>query len=124
MILLNNESVYRGDIWLADLTGASAGVEQGGSKKPVIILQNDIGNRYSPSVIVAVVTSSKTKKEIPTHVYLDAVKNGLEKDSVALLEQIKTIDRYRLLRKLTTICDEDMKKVESTLLFSLGFGSN
>ena len=108
----------RGDIFMADLSFV-VGAEQGGSVKPVVILQNDIGNKFSPTVIVAVLTS-RVKKHMVTHVYLDAVKNGLEMDSIVLLEQIKTIDKRRLMFKMTSISEEDMKNVEIAIKASLG----
>lgn len=107
----------RGDVYLADLSFV-VGAEQGGSVKPVLIIQNEIGNKYSPTLIVCVLTS-KVKKMQVTHVHLDAKKNGLDRDSIALLEQIRTIDKNRLIGKVAEISSEDMKKVNNALKASL-----
>lgn len=115
-------NIKRSDVWMADLSFV-VGSEQGGSVKPVIVLQNDTGNRYSPTIIVCVVTS-RVKKEMPTHVYLEANKNGLNRDSYALLEQIKTIDKMRLLYKVTNVSDDDMRKIDQTLMFSCGIAEH
>ncbi|MNW56831.1 mRNA interferase EndoA [compost metagenome] len=108
----------RGDVFLADLSFV-VGAEQGGSNKPVLIIQNEIGNRFSPTVIVCVLTS-RVKKEQVTHVCLDAKKNGLDRNSIALLEQIRTIDKKRLINKVAQISKEDMLKVDNALMASLG----
>ena len=116
-----NVDCKRGDVFLADLS-CVVGSEQGGLSRPVLILQNDVGNRYSPTVIVCVLTSQIDKikrKNQPTHVYLDNVKNKLEKPSFALLEQIKTIDKRRLIEKVSTISLDDMKKIDEALKISL-----
>jgi len=108
----------RGDIFYADLSPV-VGSEQGGIR-PVIIIQNDVGNKYSPTVIVAAITSQINKAKLPTHVEISAVEYGLNKDSVALLEQIRTIDKKRIKEKIGHMTETDMKKVESALLVSLG----
>ena len=90
----------RGDIYYADLSPV-VGSEQGGVR-PVLIVQNDVGNRYSPTVIAAAITSQKEKSKLPTHIELDSKNCGLSKDSVVLLEQIRTIDKRRLREKMGT----------------------
>jgi mRNA interferase MazF len=111
-------TMKRGDIFYADLSPV-VGSEQGGIR-PVIIIQNDVGNKYSPTVIVAAITSQINKAKLPTHVEISAVEYGLNKDSVALLEQIRTIDKKRIKEKIGHMTETDMKKVESALLVSLG----
>ncbi len=96
------------------------GSEQGGIR-PVLILQNDIGNRYSPTIIVAAITSKTGKTKLPTHIELEGERHGLPKDSVILLEQIRTIDKKRLKEKLGGLNSYAMNKVENGLRVSLGF---
>ncbi|GAV11339.1 type II toxin-antitoxin system PemK/MazF family toxin [Paenibacillus sp. NAIST15-1] len=108
----------RDDIWLADL-GGSAGSEQGGIR-PVLLISNDIGNRFSPVVIGAVISSATTKKRMPTHVSLPANRHGLIKDSFVGTEQLKTIDKWCLIEKLTTIDEETMDEINEALILSLG----
>lgn len=110
--------VRRGDIFFADLSPV-IGSEQGGTR-PVLILQNDIGNQYSPTTIVAAITSQITKAKLPTHIEMVALPNGLEKDSVILLEQLRTIDKSRLLEKVTSLSEEMMVKVNKAIEISLG----
>lgn len=110
--------VKRGDIFYADLSPV-IGSEQGGIR-PVIIMQNDIGNRYSPTVIVAAITSQINKAKLPTHVEISSEEYGLNRDSVVLLEQVRTLDKRRLKEKIGHMTDEDMKKVNSALLISFG----
>lgn len=110
--------VKRGDIFYADLSPV-IGSEQGGVR-PVLIIQNDVGNRYSPTVIVAAITSQINKAKLPTHVEICCEDYGLTKDSVILLEQVRTIDKRRLKEKIGHISDELMKKVDDALLISLG----
>lgn len=110
--------VKRGDVFFADLSPV-VGSEQGGVR-PVLILQNDIGNRFSPTVIVAAITAQIQKAKLPTHVEIDAKKYGFERDSVILLEQIRTIDKSRLTDKITHLDDEMMEKVDEALQISLG----
>lgn len=95
------------------------GSEQGGVR-PVLIIQNDIGNRFSPTVIVAAITAQIQKAKLPTHVEIDAKRYGFDRDSVILLEQIRTIDKQRLTDKITHLDDEMMKRVEDALQISLG----
>lgn len=109
--------VKRGDIFYADLSPV-IGSEQGGIR-PVIIVQNDIGNKYSPTVIVAAITSQINKAKLPTHVEISSEEYGLNRDSVVLLEQIRTLDKKRLKEKIGHMTDSDMKKVNKSLLISL-----
>jgi mRNA interferase MazF len=110
--------VKRGDIFYADLSPV-VGSEQGGVR-PVIIIQNDVGNKYSPTVIVAAITSQINKAKLPTHVEISSEEYGLNKDSVVLLEQIRTLDKRRLKEKIGHMTDEDMSKVDEALLISVG----
>lgn len=109
--------IHRGDIYYADLRPVM-GSEQGGIR-PVLIIQNDIGNRHSPTVICAAITSKMNKAKLPTHVELDAKKYDLVKDSVVLLEQLRTIDKQRLKDKVCQLDHEIMKKVGKALRISL-----
>ncbi|HHY04779.1 MAG TPA: type II toxin-antitoxin system PemK/MazF family toxin [Thermoanaerobacterales bacterium] len=117
---VNNLSVRRGDIFYADLNPV-VGSEQGGTR-PVLIVQNDVGNKYSPTVIIAAITSQIDKAKLPTHVELKGDEYKLEKDSVVLLEQLRTIDKKRLKGKITFLDKEMMSKVEKALKISLGLG--
>ena len=110
--------VKRGDIFYADLSPV-VGSEQGGIR-PVIIIQNDIGNKYSPTVIVAAITSQINKAKLPTHVEISSEEYGLNKDSVVLLEQIRTLDKRRLKEKIGHMTDNDMGKVDNALKVSIG----
>ena len=110
--------VKRGDIFYADLSPV-VGSEQGGVR-PVIVIQNDIGNKYSPTVIIAAITSQINKAKLPTHVEISSEDYGLNKDSVVLLEQIRTLDKRRLKEKIGHMTDEDMQKVNDALLISVG----
>ncbi len=110
--------VKRGFIFFADLSPV-VGSEQGGFR-PVLIVQNNVGNKYSPTVIVAAITSHIEKAKLPTHVELSAGEHGLEKDSVVLLEQIRTIDKQRLQQKITEMDENIMSKVNEALKISLG----
>ena len=109
--------VKRGDIFYADLSPV-IGSEQGGIR-PVIIIQNDIGNKYSPTVIVAAITSQINKAKLPTHVEISSEEYGLNRDSVVLLEQIRTLDKKRLKEKIGHMTDNKMKKVDKSLLISI-----
>ena len=108
--------IRRGDIFYADLSPV-VGCEQGGIR-PVLVIQNDIGNRYSPTVIVAAITS-KSKKELPTHVNLGCMET-LQKNSVVLLEQIRTIDRIRLLEYIGSVSRLRMLLIDEALSLSVG----
>jgi len=110
--------VKRGEIYFADLYPV-VGSEQGGVR-PVLIIQNDIGNRFSPTVIVAAITAQIQKAKLPTHVEIKASKHGLSRDSVILLEQIRTIDKQRLTDKITKLDNEMMRKIDRALKISLG----
>ncbi len=109
--------IRRGDIFYADLSPV-VGSEQGGVR-PVLIIQNDIGNKYSPTVICAAVTSKMNKAKLPTHIELEAQRYNLMKNSVVLLEQIRTIDKKRLREKISHIDTELMVKVNEAIKVSL-----
>ncbi len=111
--------IKRGEIYYADLSPV-IGSEQGGTR-PVLILQNDVGNKYSPTIIVAAITSKTGKTKLPTHILLEGSENGLPKNSVVLLEQIRTIDKRRLKEKLGKTSTHLMNKIEDGLRVSLGF---
>lgn len=111
-------NIKRGDIYYADLSPV-VGSEQGGIR-PVLIIQNDIGNRYSPTVIAAAITSRSTKANLPTHIKLLANDSGLSKDSVVLLEQIRTIDKRRLKERMGSLNGGEMGKVDEALSISFG----
>lgn len=110
--------IKRGDIYYADLSPV-VGSEQGGVR-PVLIIQNDIGNKYSPTVIATAITSQINKAKMPTHIELDANEYGLSKDSVVLAEQIRTIDKKRLKEKIGHLDDKLMTKVNAALEISFG----
>ena len=110
--------VRRGDIYYADLSPV-VGSEQGGVR-PVLIVQNDVGNKYSPTVIAAAITSRMDKTNLPTHIEIDAHECGLAKDSVVLLEQVRTIDKQRLREKMGALDNSDMSKVNQALNVSFG----
>ncbi|MBQ7036488.1 MAG: type II toxin-antitoxin system PemK/MazF family toxin [Clostridia bacterium] len=110
--------VKRGDIYYADLSPV-IGSEQGGVR-PVLVVQNDVGNRYSPTVIAAAITSQINKAKLPTHIEIDARDYGLSRDSVVLLEQVRTIDKKRLKEKIGHLDDTMMHKVNDALEISFG----
>ena len=112
------EDIRRGDIYYADLRPV-VGSEQGGIR-PVVILQNNVGNRHSPTVIAAAITSRKGKHKLPTHVNLDAPVPGLYRDSIILLEQLRTIDKSRLRDKLGYLGEDQMCKLDHALEVSVG----
>lgn len=112
----------RGDIYYADLSPV-VGSEQGGVR-PVLIVQNDIGNRYSPTVIAAAITSQTDKYKLPTHIELDCKRCGLSRDSIVLLEQIRTIDKRRLREKMGSLDAGAMSQVNKALSISFGLGKN
>lgn len=114
-------SVKRGDIYYADLSPV-VGSEQGGLR-PVLIIQNDVGNRYSPTVIAAAITSKMSKAHLPTHIDIYAEQVGLAKDSVILLEQIRTIDKRRLKEKMGHLDDKVMSSVNSAIAVSFGLSA-
>ena len=117
--MCENELIKRGDLYYADLSPV-VGSEQGGVR-PVLIIQNDVGNKYSPTVIVAAITSAINKAKIPTHIELSSRDYGLSKDSVVLLEQLRTLDKRRLKEKIGEIDVFTMKHIDNALLISLGF---
>lgn len=110
--------IKRGDIFYADLSPV-IGSEQGGVR-PVLIIQNDIGNKYSPTVIVSAITSQINKAKLPTHIEINGTEYGLNKDSVILLEQIRTIDKKRLREKIGHFDQDMMDRVNEGLQISLG----
>lgn len=111
-------AIKRGEIYYADLSPV-VGSEQGGVR-PVLIIQNDIGNQYSPTTIVAAITSQVSKAKLPTHVEISCEDCGLEKDSLILLEQIRTIDKRRLKEKISSLDEGILAKVKEALEISLG----
>lgn len=113
-----NVQIKRGDIYYADLSPV-VGSEQGGVR-PVLIIQNDVGNRYSPTVIAAAITSRLGKNKLPTHIDIYADRVGLAKDSVVLLEQVRTIDKQRLGEKMGHLDDATMTAVDDAMAISLG----
>jgi mRNA interferase MazF len=110
--------VWRGEIFYADLSPV-IGSEQGGVR-PVLIIQNDVGNKYSPTVICAAITSQINKAKLPTHIEIDSAQSTLVKDSVILLEQIRTIDKKRLREKICRLDDVLMRRVNRAIMISLG----
>lgn len=110
--------VRRGDIYYADLSPV-VGSEQGGIR-PVLIVQNDVGNKHSPTVIAAAITSQINKARLPTHIELSAQTYGLTKDSVVLLEQIRTIDKKRLKERMGRLDNELMGKIDNAIAVSFG----
>ena len=114
--------VHRGEVFYADLSPV-VGSEQGGVR-PVLIVQNDVGNRYSPTVIAAAITSKQDKTRLPTHIGLRAGSGGLARDSVVLLEQIRTLDKRRLRERAGCMSDEELARVDRALGVSIGlFGA-
>lgn len=113
-------NIKRGEIYYADLSPV-IGSEQGGIR-PVLIIQNDVGNKYSPTVIAAAITSQKDKTKLPTHISVEANDSGLAKDSIVLLEQVRTIDKQRLKEKMGCLDNNSMVMVDRAL--SVSFGLN
>lgn len=111
-------TIKRGEIYYADLSPV-VGSEQGGIR-PVLIIQNDVGNRYSPTVIAAAITSQRDKTNLPTHIKVNATGSGLAKDSIVLLEQVRTIDKKRLKEKMGTLDVISMDQVNKALSVSFG----
>ncbi len=116
-----NNSVKRGDIFYADLSPV-VGSEQGGIR-PVLIVQNDVGNKFSPTVIAAAITSRKTKTPLPTHISVNADNCGLQKDSIVLLEQVRTLDKQRLKERIGYLENNDMARINHALSISVGLGN-
>ena len=111
-------NIKRGDIFYADLSPV-VGSEQGGVR-PVLIVQNDVGNKFSPTVIAAAITSQQSKAKLPTHIQLGAQECGLMKDSVVLLEQIRTLDKKRLKEKMGCLDTQAMNQVNRAITISFG----
>ena len=120
MIALDNQQsiVRRGEIYYADLSPV-VGSEQGGMR-PVLIVQNDVGNRYSPTVIAAAITSQQNKARLPTHIEIEARTYGLSKNSVVLLEQVRTLDKRRLRERMGCLEEKAMQRVDGAIAISLG----
>lgn len=114
-----NMTIKRGELYYADLSPV-VGSEQGGVR-PVLVVQNDVGNKYSPTVIAAAVTSKINKAKLPTHIELPSNMYGLQKDSVILLEQIRTLDKRRLKERIGELSETTMSRVDNAILISLGF---
>ena len=114
-------TVKRGEIYYADLSPV-VGSEQGGIR-PVLIVQNDVGNQFSPTVIAAAITSRRYKTNLPTHIRVNARGSGLAKDSIILLEQVRTLDKKRLKEKMGNLDSTDMTRVDRALSVSLGIGA-
>lgn len=118
---MEQREVHRGEVFYADLSPV-VGSEQGGVR-PVLIVQNDVGNRFSPTVIAAAITSKQDKSHLPTHIGLKAGTGGLTRDSVVLLEQIRTLDKRRLREKMGSLDENAMRHVDEALAVSFGLGS-
>ncbi|MCF6515871.1 PemK family transcriptional regulator [Lactobacillus sp. S2-2] len=118
---MQTTDIKRGDIFYADLSPV-IGSEQGGMR-PVLIIQNDVGNHYSPTVIVAAITARISKPKMPTHIGITAKQAGVEKNSVILLEQVRTIDKQRLQDRVTHLVAKKMNEVDNALSLSLGLSS-
>ena len=110
--------IVRGEIYYADLSPV-VGSEQGGIR-PVLVIQNNVGNKYSPTIIIAAITSQLTKAKLPTHIELNKDKYNLMKDSVVLLEQIRTLDKRRLRDRIAKVDDYTMQSIDVALMISLG----
>ena len=110
--------VKRGDIYFADLSPV-VGSEQGGIR-PVLVIQNDLGNHFSPTVIIAAITAKMAKPKLPTHIGISATCTGIGKDSVILMEQIRTIDKSRLKEKVCHLDESIMCEVDAALMISVG----
>ncbi len=121
LLRLGDVMIKRGELYYADLSPV-IGSEQGGVR-PILIVQNDTGNKYSPTIIAAAITSQINKAKLPTHIELNANEFGLVKDSVILLEQIRTLDKRRLKEKIGELPLSTMNKVNTALLISLGFNA-
>lgn len=121
-VKLMDSSVRRGDIFYADLSPV-VGSEQGGTR-PVLIVQNDTGNRHSPTVIAAAITSQTGKARLPTHISIPGGSVGLSKDSIILLEQIRTIDKRRLKEHMGRLDDQHMALVNDAIVVSFGLEDN
>lgn len=117
-----NRVIFRGELYYAQLEEAVIGSEQTGAR-PVLVLQNNIGNEFSPTIIVAPITSrTYSKTKIPTHINIAASTNGIHQDSIVLLEQIKTIDKARIKTRIGRLKKEEIQLVDEALIVSLGIG--
>jgi len=114
-------NIRRGEVYYADLSPV-VGSEQGGVR-PVLIVQNDVGNKFSPTVIAAAITSRKTKNPLPTHISVNADNCGLQKDSIVLLEQVRTLDKKRLRERIGVLENTDMVRINRALSISVGLGN-
>lgn len=114
----NSNNVKRGEIYYADLSPV-VGSEQGGMR-PVLIVQNDVGNKHSPTVIAAAITSQQNKARLPTHIEISARSYGLSKDSVVLLEQVRTLDKRRLRERMGALDEDVMHQVDNAIVVSFG----
>jgi mRNA interferase MazF len=112
-------NIKRGDILFADLRGGNGGSEQTG-QRAILVISNNRGNMYSPTLITVALTTSESKAKLPTHVLLEARKTGLRYDSIALCETIKTIDEYRIISKVGTLDEETATKIDKALAISIG----
>ncbi|KRN65394.1 hypothetical protein IV80_GL001898 [Pediococcus cellicola] len=121
-VAMSEANIKRGDIFYADLSPV-VGSEQGGMR-PVLIIQNNIGNHYSPTVIVAAITAKIQKPKMPTHVGITAAETGVERNSVILLEQIRTIDKQRLKDQVGQLAPDKMREVDTALKVSVGLADN
>ncbi|WP_137743330.1 type II toxin-antitoxin system PemK/MazF family toxin [Robertmurraya siralis] len=115
---MKKQEIFRGEIYLCDL-GQTKGSEQSG-ERPVLIIQNDVGNRFSPTIIAVAITAQISKAKLPTHIELKAKEYNLARDSVILCEQVRTLDKSRLIRKVSELDSYMMKRVDSALMISLG----
>ena len=115
-------NIRRGDIFYADLSPV-IGSEQGGVR-PVLIVQNDVGNRFSPTVIAAAITSQRAKANLPTHIMLQAENTGLARDSIVLLEQIRTTDKHRLKERMGRLDPNAMTQIDQALSISFGLDAD
>ena len=122
MVAERDSMISRGDLYSACLDPV-VGSEQGGIR-PVLVIQNDVGNRYSPTVIVLAVTGQLNKAKLPTHVPIACEGTGLQKDSVVLAEQIRTLDKRRLRERIGALCPDVMARVSEAVKISLGFGED
>jgi len=113
-------TIKRGEIYCADLDPV-VGSEQGGIR-PVLIIQNDIGNRFSPTVIVLAITSKMRKAHLPTHIEVPAGRTGLRKPSIVLAEQVRTLEKQRLRKKMGALSEAEMMLVDGAIVASLGVG--
>ena len=119
---MEHKEVKRGEVFYADLSPV-VGSEQGGVR-PVLIVQNDVGNRHSPTVIAAAITSKQDKTNLPTHIGIKAGTGGLTRDSVVLLEQVRTLDKKRLREKMGHVEENVMEKVDLAIAVSFGLPNN